>query len=432
MGSGEGSHRLTRRWLLALLMFALAVRVGWGLRQPGDKAAMQRLNLPDQIEYLDLAENLLHTNTLSFYDARFGDQVYAYRMPGYPLFLAALDASPRAIRLAQALIDTLTVLGVCLLARRWLSEFASLLAAAIVAVNPYLIYFSGLILSETLYTAMLVWGMVLLAGSSTAKPETFPLSLRRFLAGALVLALGIHVRPSGLGLPMLLGLAALILNRPLPSAYDPQAAPRWRVPVLSTMLLLTVLVLLPWVLRNHQRLEAWIWTTTNSGITLYDGFHPGATGASDQSFLKQLPELKRMNEVQRSAYLSDLARQWIQENPRQAAELAVVKAGRTWSPVPLSQDYGGRTLYRLAGLIYSVPLFVLVALGLWWSPLSRSAKTFLLMPAIYFTAIHALSVGSLRYRLPADAPMAILAAGCLASQTPVRWRRVETDEELNH
>ena len=30
------------------------------------------------------------------------------------------------------------------------------------AVNPFLIYFSGLILSETLFTAMMVWGMVLL------------------------------------------------------------------------------------------------------------------------------------------------------------------------------------------------------------------------------------------------------------------------------
>jgi hypothetical protein len=33
-----------------------------------------------------------------------------------------------------------------------------------------------------------------------------------------------------------------------------------------------------------------------------------------------------------------------------------------------------------------------------------------MLPAIYFTAAVALSVGSLRYRLPADVPMAVVAA----------------------
>jgi hypothetical protein len=35
---------------------------------------------------------------------------------------------------------------------------------------------------------------------------------------------------------------------------------------------------------------------------------------------------------------------------------------------------------------------------------------FLLLPALYFTAVHALSVGSLRYRVPAEPPLAVLAA----------------------
>ena len=34
----------------------------------------------------------------------------------------------------------------------------------------------------------------------------------------------------------------------------------------------------------------------------------------------------------------------------------------------------------------------------------------MLVPAIYLTIVHALSVGSLRYRLPADPALALLAA----------------------
>jgi hypothetical protein len=57
-----------------------------------------------------------------------------------------------------------------------------------------------------------------------------------------------------------------------------------------------------------------------------------------------------------------------------------------------------------------VPFDMLVILGLCCGRLPWPVKVFLLVPAIYLTAIHAVSVGSLRYRLPAEGPMALLAA----------------------
>jgi hypothetical protein len=94
-------------------------------------------------------------------------------------------------------------------------------------------------------------------------------------------------------------------------------------------------------------------------------------------------------------------------------ELAVVKVMRTWSPVPLSAEFG-RPFYKLVGALWAVPFDLLVILGCCYGRrLPRSAKVFLLIPAIYFTAVHALSVGSLRYRLPTEPPMALLAvAAC--------------------
>jgi hypothetical protein len=103
--------------------------------------------------------------------------------------------------------------------------------------------------------------------------------------------------------------------------------------------------------------------------------------------------------------------------------LAVLKAGRTWSPVPLSQ--GDRPFYLLAGLAYSLPVFVLAAGGLLFSDLPRHAKVFLLAPAAYLTLVHMASVGSLRYRLPAEPTLAILAAAGLAAFLSAlsHWRR---------
>jgi hypothetical protein len=239
-----------------------------------------------------------------------------------------------------------------------------------------------------------------------------------------VLALSALVRPSALFLPVLLGVGAVWMNRPGGAAYQSSAGAaeprRWKLPVVSTMLLLTALVLLPWAYRNHRVLGRWIWTTTNGGITLYDGFNPTATGASDQSFLRDMTWLHypNQNEVGRSIYLSNLARQWVIENPEKALWLGVVKIGRTWSPMPLSKEYGGQLRYVLVGLFYSLPLDVLIIVGLMSAPagarLTRSAKVFLLLPALYFTAVHALSVGSLRYRVPVEPPMAVVAAVGLA------------------
>lgn len=424
-----------RRILFALLAIALLLRLGWGWRQSNDPAGLNAL--PDQVEYLTLANNLLHERELKFVDPRFDSVVVAYRMPGYPLFLAACGASIPVARLAQSLLDTATVLAAYLLARRWLTPRPALLSAALVAFNPFLVYFSALLLSETLYTALLAWGMVLLAGRRqwalgseeprSSSPPLVSLRVPRFLAGLLLLALAIHVRPSGLGLPLLLGAVAAVMNRPPAPAY--QLRPRWRLPVISTSILLILLVLFPWAWRNHRLLGDWIWTTTNSGITLYDGFHPGATGASDQSFVSDMPFLSELTEVQRSQWFNDLARQWIAENPLQSAQLALVKIGRTWSPVPLSQDYGSNRLYVIVGLLFSLPLDMLVLLGLLFGRLPRSAKAFLLLPALYFTAVHALSVGSLRYRLPVEVPMAVLAAAAWPARSPAPWRRAEAGED---
>ena len=110
----------------------------------------------------------------------------------------------------------------------------------------------------------------------------------------------------------------------------------------------------------------------------------------------------------RDEFFAQEASRWLRQHPRRSLELAVAKVARTWSPVPLSAEFG-RPLYRWVGALYAVPLDVLVVLGLCFGRLPRAAKVLLFLPAIYFTLIHAASVGSLRYRLPAEPPMAVLA-----------------------
>jgi hypothetical protein len=190
----------------------------------------------------------------------------------------------------------------------------------------------------------------------------------------------------------------------------------WK-PVLQVIAAMLI-VLLPWTWRNHHILGHWVFTSTNSGITQYDGFNPSANGSSNQNFIQQMPELRPMSEVERNEYLAKLAREYASAHPAGVLELAVRKICRTWSPIPLSAEFGSRRLYILIAAGYSIPLDLLVLWGLSSGTLPRAAKVFLLIPAVYFTLAHALSVGSLRYRIPAEVPMAVVAACCPIQMTP--------------
>ncbi|HEX3356092.1 MAG TPA: hypothetical protein VHS31_03835 [Tepidisphaeraceae bacterium] len=366
-----------------LLIGAFCLRLGWVLYLPVDESALR--TLPDQVEYLQLGRNLLENHELQFTDPRFNQTVYAYRTPGYPVMVALCGANLRVIRLLQALLDTSTILAVYLLARRWLSPFACAIAALVIAINPFLIYFTGLILSETLFISMLAWGMMLLSRQSW----------RAAIPGVLILALSILVRPSAMLLPIFLTIT------------NPRR-------VMFAVLMFFV-VLFPWAARNHAILGKWVWTTTNAGITQYDGFNPQADGSSNQNFVDAMPELQKMNEVERSDYLSHLAREFAAQNPFIAIKLAIQKIARTWTPIPLSDEYRTQPLIVLIAACYSIPFDLLVLYGLARSRLPRAAKVYLLIPAIYFTAAHAISVGSLRYRIPAEVPMGVLVVSCMSS-----------------
>ncbi len=105
----------------------------------------------------------------------------AMRTPGYPLFLAGCQAvlgeSPLGVRLVQAVLGTVSVGLVYLLARRFerslapgptggtLGRTASLAAAILAAIDPYYVGVSELILSEAFFIPLMlasVWGIAVL------------------------------------------------------------------------------------------------------------------------------------------------------------------------------------------------------------------------------------------------------------------------------
>jgi hypothetical protein len=150
-------------------------------------------------------------------------------------------------------------------------------------------------------------------------------------------------------------------------------------------------------------------TTLWSGPSLYDGLHPGATGASDMRFFDDDNLMQSMSEFDVNEHYSGAAWKFARENPRRTLELAAIKLWRFWKPWPSADEFASPWL-AVATAGFFLPLVGFAIVGWWqcrrdWWALSLTAG-----PLVYFTALHALFIGSLRYRLPAEYPLAVLAA----------------------
>jgi hypothetical protein len=116
----------------------------------------------------------------------------------------------------------------------------------------------------------------------------------------------------------------------------------------------------------------------------------------------------------------------VRENPDRAIQLGLVKIARLWKPWPNAAQF------RQWWLCLIVAAFFLPTVGfaLFAAVRRKSDVRCLLLtagPVIYFTAIHSVFVGSLRYRLPAEYPLLILsAAGAIAVYDRYRHRSLES------
>ena len=78
-------------------------------------------------------------------------------------------------------------------------------------------------------------------------------------------------------------------------------------------------------------------------------------------------------------------------------------------PWPNAAQFSGSIL-RGAIAVYFIPLLLAAALGFVLGPRNFWIWTLAIGPIVYFSAIHAVFLGSLRYRLPAEYPLSIAAA----------------------
>jgi 4-amino-4-deoxy-L-arabinose transferase-like glycosyltransferase len=171
-----------------------------------------------------------------------------FRVPGYPLFLAAISGATMGflpIAVAQALVGTGTVLLSAQIARLLFGLRAGFVAAAITALYPYYIVHDTALQDTSLYTFLLGAAvlLLLLARRQAADPVGGIV-----LAGGSGLALALSVLTSA-NLAPFAAFAPIWLALTAPS---PAVSCLRRITLFGICALFLAVALTPWLIRSHS------------------------------------------------------------------------------------------------------------------------------------------------------------------------------------
>ncbi len=395
--------RAHRYALAAIFLFALASRGLLALmREPGP--------VGDEVSYLNCAENIARGNGFVF--TRPDYSLHLFLPPGYTAFLAPFvkifgaGTTPRAAALAQAFLGAGTALLAAATARRLAGNDAGIIAATAVAVHPYFIYYTSRLLTEPL--ALFLFGLFLYLYLDEDA------GLPRLAAAGAVMSLATLTRPTFLYLGVLAWAVLLI---------DGKGAPfRRRLGRAAVAALAFVVVLAPWTVRNHERSGRVVVVNYVAGTALYQkNRFLEATAprlwdvdktAAYNAYIARIPANDVARELARQDFLRARAAELIRAHKLGYVKLSAARFAHMWSFYPEVAPWTPVTPRIIAGLVvaaaYSAFLFAAAVVGL---VVLRPRRAKLALPALALAlvGIHSLTIALLRYRLPTDLILAILA-----------------------
>jgi 4-amino-4-deoxy-L-arabinose transferase-like glycosyltransferase len=404
--------RRARRLILAAVAAGLLLRLAFALLYWIEKPLTH-----DEREYLTLSRSLASGAGFVYDEAldsgtaqRFG------RAPGYPLFLAALDAgrpppssTPVRVKVAQSVLGAAAVWLIGAIALRSQGTQAGVAAAFVAAVYPPLVSISAYALSESLYSLLaLATAFILqLAADRVNHPDGRAARWLALAAGALA-GVAALVRPAML-LFLPLALAWLMFGK--------------RRTLAASMAIAAAVVILPWTVRNLVVHERFVLIASEGGVTFWTGNHPLARGEGDLAANPELKaaelELRRRHPGLSSEELEPIyygeAVRWIANHPTAWAGLVARKA--FYTIVPIGPSYAVHSArYRLASVVPYLLVLPLAAPGarrLWRSrrrpvALLLLAGSAILMCLVFFPQE--------RFRVPVIDPALIVAAAAMAGR----------------
>lgn len=316
-------------------------------------------------------------------------------MPLYPLW-TWIWGGAWGVRLGDVLLSSITI---ALIYRLSVTLFqdraAALVAAAAAAIYPHFLFYAVSGLTETAFT-FLLWGAFL------------SLYQGRYVAGSVFLVLGILVRPAiDLLAPALVFLFAMVTHR------APLRAALFRV---GQYALVYVVLMGPWWAHNYAKYGEFVRLNPGDGIPFYSGNNPmnrsggGVAGQAKESDMDLAPFYAIKDPIERNAALKEAAWTFIRENPGRFLELAGVKFVRFWRLWPYAGEYEKPSIIATSVLSYGSFLVLSLVFLVRDGHRHLRVLTPVLVLAAYLTAVHMVTIGSIRYRFPLEPALLILGS----------------------
>jgi Dolichyl-phosphate-mannose-protein mannosyltransferase len=420
---GGGDDRRFWRILLLIALAALALRVAY--------IAFAKTNQPihgDQLFYNAEANRLARGDgflepfdpqALSRGVIREGTEPAADHPPLTVLVLAPVSFVTRQAlvpqRLTMAVLGTVAVFVIGLLARRMAGDRAGWIAAGIAAIYPNLWVNDGLIMSETLATLVVALAL-LYAYRLIREPNIW----NALIVGALCGLAALTRAELVLMIPLLAIPAALV-------ARSVATKQRWKLAGVGV--LAAAVLVAPWVGYNLARFDEPTYLSTNDGIALLgsncDSVYFGdGIGLTD---LKCLGPNPRGDQSVDSKIYRDRAFDYIRDHKKRAVLVGFTRVGRTWSlfrpwdMVSYNKGEGREGWVTALGLGVYYPLLVAAVAG-WAVMRRRRRRTWpLLVPVLIVTIASAITYGQTRFRVPAEPSIVVLAAVAIAAVVARDW-----------
>jgi 4-amino-4-deoxy-L-arabinose transferase-like glycosyltransferase len=404
-----------RRWMAAAVFIGLALRLAFSLGYWVDKPMTH-----DEREYLALAESVAAGRGFVYDSSHESGTAQQFgRAPAYPLFLAIigagsteLRASPARVKIAQSLVGAIGIWIIGIIALRAAGPRSAVVAAAVAALYPPLVWMPAYVLSEALYSTLALGAVLAL---DVAVDHADEMGTGR-AGGALALIAG-----------LLSGIA--ILTRPAMILFLPLAAiwlVRRRRGVLAVALIAAAAaVVAPWTARNVRAYGKFVLIASEGGVTFWTGNHPLARGEGD---LAANPDIKRAEIAFRASHPGLTAEQLeplyyrdavghILDRPGRWLGLLVKKA--FYTVVPIGPSYTlHSTRYLAASLASYLLLLPLAVVGARILMQARRRPTALLLLATSSVLVCLIFFPQERFRIPVIDPTLIVCASALASRSP--------------
>ena len=365
-----------RLTLIAILVAAFALRAFAAAIVPDQSAV-----LGDAVVYREVGKSLWAN----------GQMNALYFMPLYPALVAVVGPGWPQLLIDMALSTVLVWLIYELTDAIFASKRAAVLAATIAAVYPYFIFYSIVGLTETLFMVLLLAAYLCWYRNA-------------YIAASVFSVLGILTRPVLDPLAPLLLLYFAIAIRGL----SIKAAMKY----LAIYAGIYCVLMAPWWLHNYKAYHTFVRLNLGSGVALLSGNSPSnQTGGIDNKLEATMAPFGEIADpVARDKAMQRAALNYIKEDPSRFLVQAAKRFQRFWSPWPQTEEYS-RPLYKLISFCSFIPVLLLALVFVvlygrtyFW----RIAP--LLLFIVYLNSLHLVFPASLRYRLPVEPSLIVLAA----------------------